>query len=82
VGVRTTVSPSGKITTKAYDLQILDETSKHLGRCAGDICDLEIPIDTVTFDEAGIYRYTVTHTIQNAGIPGIMELGLISDLED
>jgi gliding motility-associated lipoprotein GldH len=76
------VSPSGKITTKAYGLQILDETNKHLGRCAGDICDLEIQIDTIAFDEAGVYRYTVSHTIQNARIPGIMELGLIIDLED
>jgi gliding motility-associated lipoprotein GldH len=74
------VSPTGKETSTDYDLKIKDENNKHIGSCAGDMCDLEMVIfDDLKFDEVGEYKISISHNERGYRIPGIMEIGVIID---
>jgi gliding motility-associated lipoprotein GldH len=74
------VSPSGKESSKDYDLRIRDENNKPIGSCAGDVCDLEtVVFDDVKFEETGEYKISVGHNEKGYRIPGVMEVGLIID---
>jgi gliding motility-associated lipoprotein GldH len=74
------VSPSGKESSKDYDLKIKDENNKHIGSCAGDMCDLEtVVFEDLKFEEVGEYRFSISHKERGYRIPGIMEVGLIID---
>lgn len=78
-----TISPSGKETTKDYELAVKDSQNNYISKCAGDICDLETTVETnITYEEPGKYKYLVSHTVQVNKIPGVMELGLIIDEKD
>jgi gliding motility-associated lipoprotein GldH len=77
------ISPSGKESTKDYELKIKDSEGKYISNCGGDLCDLEVMVDeNIKFEEVGEYKYSVTHNVQADRIPGIMELGLIIDVMD
>ncbi len=77
------ISPSGKESTKDYELKIKDANDKNIGSCGGDLCDLEVAVDdTVQFDEAGQYKYLITHNVPVNRIPGVMEFGLIIDMNN
>jgi gliding motility-associated lipoprotein GldH len=76
------VSPSGKLVVTDHQLTLLKDDQSPAGKCAGDICDLEVLVSKITFEEAGEYEYTVTHTLQDATIPAIMEVGLMIDMEN
>ena len=74
------VSPSGKETTKDYELKIKDSEGKYISSCGGDLCDLEVMVEeNIKFEEAGEYKYFVTHNVQADRIPGVMEFGFIID---
>jgi gliding motility-associated lipoprotein GldH len=74
------VSPSGKESSKDFDVTIMDDKNKPVGSCAGDICDLEtVVFDNLKFDEAGKHKVSISHTKEGFIIPGIMEVGLIID---
>jgi gliding motility-associated lipoprotein GldH len=74
------VSPSGKESSKDYDLKIKDENNKPIGSCAGDMCDLEtVVFDDLKFEEVGEYKISISHNESGYRIPGIMEVGLIID---
>lgn len=78
-----TISPSGKETTKDYELAVKDSENNYISKCAGDICDLETIVETgIIYEEPGKYKYLITHTVQANKIPGVMELGLIIDEKD
>ena len=77
------VSPSGKETSHDYNLKIRDESTKPIGSCAGDLCDLEaVIIATHRFEEEGEHKIVVSHNEDGYRIPGIMEVGLIIDEKD
>lgn len=77
------VSPSGKESNKNYDLKIKDENNKHIGSCAGDMCDLEtLVFEEFKFDEVGEHQISISHNETGYRIPGIMEVGLIIDETD
>jgi gliding motility-associated lipoprotein GldH len=74
------VSPSGKETSKDYKVVLRDESNKHKGSCAGDLCDLEtVVIDSIALDEAGEYKVIVSRAEGGYSIAGVMEVGLIID---
>lgn len=78
-----TISPSGKESTKDYELAIKDSENNYISKCAGDICDLETIVENnIKYEEPGKYKYLITHTVQANKIPGVMELGLIIDEKD
>lgn len=77
------VSPSGKESSKDYNLQIRDENDKPIGSCAGDLCDLEAVIfDELRFEETGEYKILISHNEKGYRIPGVMEVGIIIDEKD
>lgn len=76
----TSIAPSGKETTRNYELKIKDAADKYIGNCAGDLCDLETVVDeNLKFEEPGQYKYIIKHNVQAEKIPGVMEFGLILD---
>ena len=74
-------SPSGKETTMDFDLVIREKNGDYLGDIAGDFCDLLIPLkNKINYKEKGIYKYRISHIMEENTIPLIDEVGLI--LED
>jgi gliding motility-associated lipoprotein GldH len=77
------ISPSGKETSNTFTLSIKDSENKYLGDCAGDICDLEtVVINSIKFEETGTYKFIVTHNLSGKSLPGVMEFGLIINVND
>jgi len=73
------ISPSGKETSKEYQLVMKDSANNYFSKCGGDTCDLEVVVDEITFAEQGDYTFIVTQVMENQHIVGIMEVGLIID---
>jgi gliding motility-associated lipoprotein GldH len=72
------IAPSGKESSKDYQLTLIDGNGEYISSCGGDLCDIEVAVETdVKFDEAGEYKFIVTHNMPLDRIPGIMEVGLI-----
>jgi gliding motility-associated lipoprotein GldH len=72
------ISPSGKESSKEYQLTLIDDKGEYISSCGGDLCDIEVAVESgVKFDETGEYKYIVTHSMPIDRIPGIMEVGLI-----
>jgi gliding motility-associated lipoprotein GldH len=77
------ISPSGKESSKEYQLKLIDDRVEYIGSCGGDLCDIEVAVESgVKFDEAGKYKYIVTHNMPLDRIPGIMEVGLIINKQE
>lgn len=77
------VSPSGKESSKEYQLKLIDDQGEYISSCGGDLCDIEVVVESnVKFDEAGEYKYLVTHNMPIDRIPGIMEVGLIINKQE
>jgi gliding motility-associated lipoprotein GldH len=77
------LSPSGKERSKEYQLKLIDDRGEYIGSCGGDLCDIEVAVESgVKFDEAGKYKYIVTHNMPLDRIPGIMEVGLIINKQE
>ncbi|MCH8318445.1 MAG: gliding motility lipoprotein GldH [Bacteroidetes bacterium] len=73
-----TISPSGKETSKDYKLQLTDEDGMFKGDVMGEIWDIEIPVEEgFTFEQTGIYKFQMKHTMPYDWLPLIMEVGLI-----
>jgi gliding motility-associated lipoprotein GldH len=76
----TTITPSGVQSQQDFAFKIKDDAGKYIGKCAGDMCDLEtVVIDNFKFEEAGRYSFIISHNIQTEKLPGVMEFGLIID---
>ena len=73
----TIVSPSGREDIKQYELQVLTPEGKALGKCAGDICDLETSVGEIVFGEPGDFGIALSHRYGRGTIVGIMEVGVI-----
>ncbi len=72
------ISPSGKESTKEYQITLIDDRGEYLSSCGGDLCDIEVPVERdIKFSEPGEYTFIVTHNMPLDRIPGIMEVGLI-----
>jgi len=72
------ISPSGKETSKNYELQLTDEDGMFKGEVMGEIWDIEIPIEkNLTFEQTGTYEYQIKHTMPYDWLPLIMKVGLI-----
>lgn len=72
------ISPSGKETSKEYQLTLIDDKGEYISSCGGDLCDIEVIVESnLKFEETGEYKYVVTHSMPIDRIPGIMEVGLI-----
>jgi len=77
------VSPSGKESTKTYQLAIKDKENNYISNCAGDMCDLEVIVDdNIKYEEAGQYQYFITHNEDADKVVGVMEFGLIIDSKE
>lgn len=77
------ISPSGKETTNEYQLTLIDDRGEYISSCGGDLCDIEAAVASgIKFDEAGAYKFVVTHNMPIDRIPGIMEVGLIINTQE
>jgi gliding motility-associated lipoprotein GldH len=77
------ISPSGKESSKEYQVKLIDDRGEYIGSCGGDLCDIEVAVESgVKFDEGGKYKYIVTHNMPLDRIPGIMEVGLIINRQE
>lgn len=76
------VAPSGKETSKEYQLTLMDDRGEYVSSCGGDLCDIEAVIESdVKFSEPGVYNYFITHNMPLERIPGVMEVGFIINKE-
>jgi gliding motility-associated lipoprotein GldH len=77
------ISPSGKESSKEYQLTLIDDRGEYISSCGGDLCDIEVAVESgVKFNEAGEYKYIVTHHMPLDRLPGIMEVGLIINKQE
>jgi gliding motility-associated lipoprotein GldH len=77
------ISPSGKETTNEYQLTLIDDKGEYISSCGGDLCDIEVAVASgIKFEEAGTYKFVVTHNMPIDRIPGIMEVGLIINRQE
>lgn len=73
-------SPSGKESTKEYELKVIDENGEHVGEVSLDIWDSEHLIETdKTYNEKGKYTYTIEHAMPTDPVGAVMEIGVILD---
>jgi gliding motility-associated lipoprotein GldH len=72
-----TVKPDGSKKNDFYGIEIRDkETGNLKGDAMGEMCDTELVIEkNVTLDK-GIYTFTVSHEMEEALLPSMVDLGL------
>lgn len=81
--VVTSISPSGKEQISNYTVKLKDTNGKSLASCTGNICDLETVVDRrLKFAEAGQYTITIAPNPERGRIVGIMEFGLIIEVQE
>ena len=73
-------SPSGKQSTKEYDLKVRDDYGDYIGEPGLDIWDSEHLIETnKKYKEVGTYSYVLEHNMPKDPLHFVMEIGLILD---
>lgn len=73
-------SPSNEKMSQSYVFKVVNERNEYLGDCAGDFCDLVVPIDTnFIFREKGEYNFQITQDMQVEQIPNLLQIGLRID---
>ena len=73
-------SPSGKKTTKDYELKIRDENDKYIGDAGYDIWDSEHLVEpNKKYEEQGAYTYVISHKMPKDPLYFAMEIGVILD---
>lgn len=73
-------SPSGKETTKEYDLKVREENGEYIGEVALDIWDSEHLIEAnKKYAEKGKYSYKIEHAMPKDPVQMVMEIGVILD---
>jgi len=76
----TETSPSGKKTTKEFDLKIRDEKGDYMGEPGYDIWDSEhLIVSNKKFDETGTYNYSIEHNMPNDPLNFALEIGVVLD---
>ena len=71
-------TPSGIVSHKKYQIQVMDEDKNYVGSGSGDYWDIEQLMEKkIKFHEQGIYTFTATHDMPVEPVPFVMELGLI-----
>ena len=73
-------SPSGKETSKEYDLKVREESGEYIGEVALDIWDSEHLIEAnKKYSEKGKYTYKIEHVMPKDPVQMVMEIGVILD---
>lgn len=73
-------SPSGKETTKEYNLKVREENGEYIGEVALDIWDSEHLIEAnKKYAEKGKYSYKIEHAMPKDPVQMVMEIGVILD---
>ena len=69
--------PNGKILSPSLSLELADKSGDWLGKCSGNTCRIEIPIQqNAYFDEKGDYIFTLEQYMRTDSLPGVRSLGL------
>lgn len=69
-------TPDGNETTENLDLQIKDDSGKHLAECAGDICDLFYTYKSNQKLATGDYSISLANTFKYGFLPNVLGVGL------
>ncbi len=73
-----TTDPNKDNTVKEYDLYVRDKNNLFVGKGLGDIYDAEILIEeNFSFDQSGMYNFSIEHLMSKDNISNIMEIGLV-----
>jgi gliding motility-associated lipoprotein GldH len=73
-------SPSGKLTSKEYELKVTDQNGDYIGDPTLSFFDSEHVIETnKLFKEKGTYTYKIEHMMPNDPVNLAMEIGVILD---
>ncbi len=73
-------SPSGKTSSKLYELKVFKNSNEYISDCAGDYCDLEVLVEKdFKFEEPGEYVFSISHEMDVDPVPNLMQIGLIID---
>ena len=76
----TETTPSGKVESVEYDLNMLDENGYYKGDGSLGIIDTEhLILANKTFKEKGTYNYKIEHMMPNDPIKFAVEIGLVLD---
>lgn len=76
----TEVTPSGKESSKEYELKVREANGDYIGEAGYDIWDSEHLIEPKKrFEDTGTYAYKVEHVMPNDPLNFAMEIGLIVD---
>lgn len=74
-------SPSGKTQSFNFSTEVRDNEGNYIGDPGYDIWDSEhLMIEKKEFKEAGVYSYTIQHTMPVDPLNYAMEIGMILDL--
>lgn len=72
-----TTSPSGSVSEKEYDMQVMNEHNEYNGEGMGDLWDLEVPVElNYKFTEAGKYSFEIEHTMPQDPVQLAIEIGV------
>lgn len=74
------ISPSQKITSKEYDIQLKDENGEDIGEVMANLVDIiQIVEKDMKFEEKGKYTFKIKQLTGENDLAGIVEVGLIID---
>lgn len=72
-----TVYPDGRRQSEAVSLELANARGQWQGACAGEACELVIPLqDSARFPEAGRYGLVVHQYMREAEVGGLNRVGL------
>ncbi len=73
-----TTNPSGETSNNKETLKIKGLNGEYKSECAGDYCDLRVPIKkNCKFKEAGKYKFVIEQLTKGEYLPNVMRVGLV-----
>jgi len=72
-----TYYPSGKSRTQRLSLELASSAGIFQGRCSGDLCTLQIPIQrNIYFEQPGTYQLVLEQFMRRNPVEGIASIAL------
>ena len=71
------ISPSGKVSEKHYNIEVVDDSGQYKGEGIGDIWDLDfVAEENFAFSEVGTHQFFLEHELPVDPLNMAIELGL------
>jgi hypothetical protein len=68
--------PDGKMENIILDVKLKDGSGNSLGNCAGDVCDITMPVKKFDKLEEGSYKLMVYNKFNGEYLPNVLALGV------